>query len=217
MEKLAKKATLAEQAYEYIKKLIVTGEFKPGEELPEEKLAMELGISRTPLREALRRLAVDTLIELRKPKPAVVAAFTGQDVKEIMELRRILETHGLVELSKADQWRVIEEMKLNAEQQLQAIKAMDFVEFMDLDQEFHSLLCYGHENRRLKDIIRGINTGGSRAFLLLSDVVGDSAEKAHAEHLAIIKAIEEENVSKAKQQLAVHLNNIESRLLKYIS
>lgn len=217
MEKIAKKVTLAEQAYEYIKKLIMIGELKPGDELPEEKLAMELGISRTPLREALKRLAGDALIELKQPRPAVVADFTQQDVEEIMELRRLLEIYGLQEWPIADQERVVGEMKQNVDLQWQAIQEKDFVRFMDLDQEFHSLLCSNHRNRRLKDIIRGINTGGSRAFMLVSDTIAGSSEKAYAEHLAIIEAIEQGNFQEAKQQLAIHLNNIEYRLLKYIT
>ncbi|TWT07219.1 GntR family transcriptional regulator [Planococcus sp. CPCC 101016] len=216
MEKIKKQATLADQAYEYIKKMIITGKLKPGQELPEEKLALELGISRTPLREALKRLAVDALIELRKPKPAVVAAFTFQDVKEIMELRRLLEIHGLENLSKADQQPVMQQIKRNVDRQFQAVQAKNVVEFMDLDQEFHSYLYQNHENNRLKEMIKGINSGGSRAFLLLSDTAVDSAKKAYEEHLSILHAIEEGDISKAKQQLSTHLDNIESRLLKYI-
>ncbi len=217
MEKIVKQATLADQAYEYIKKMIITGKLKPGQELPEEKLALELGISRTPLREALKRLAVDALIELRKPRPAIVAAFTFQDVKEIMELRRLLEIYGLENLSKADQQPVMQEMKKNIKRQFHAVKAQNVVGFMDLDQEFHSFLYQNHANNRLKAMIKGINSGGSRAFLLLSDTAADSAEKAYGEHLSIIQAIEERDIDKAKQQLAIHLDNIENRLLKYIT
>lgn len=217
MEKIVKQATLADQAYEYIKKMIITGKLKPGQELPEEKLALELGISRTPLREALKRLAVDALIELRKPRPAIVAAFTFQDVKEIMELRRLLEIYGLENLSKADQQPVMQEMKKNIKRQFHAVKAQNVVGFMDLDQEFHSFLYQNHANNRLKAMIKGINSGGSRAFLLLSDTAADSAEKAYGEHLSIIQAIEEGDIDKAKQQLAIHLDNIENRLLKYIT
>ncbi|WP_298826999.1 GntR family transcriptional regulator [uncultured Planococcus sp.] len=217
MEKIIKQATLADQAYEYIKKMIITGKLKPGQELPEEKLALELGISRTPLREALKRLAVDALIELRKPRPAIVAAFTFQDVKEIMELRRLLEIYGLENLSKADQQPVMQELKKNIKRQFQAVKTQNVVEFMDLDQEFHSFLYQNHGNNRLKEMIKGINSGGSRAFLLLSDTAADSAKKAYGEHLSIIQAIEEGDMGKAKQQLAIHLDNIENRLLKYIT
>lgn len=217
MEKIVKQATLADQAYEYIKKMIITGKLKPGQELPEEKLALELGISRTPLREALKRLAVDALIELRKTKPAVVAAFTLKDVQEIMELRRLLEIHGLENLSKADQQPVMHEMKKNIDRQFQAVQAERVVEFMDLDQEFHSLLYQNHANNRLKEMIKGINSGGSRAFLLLSDTAADSSKKAYDEHLSILQAIGQGDLDKAKQQLAIHLDNIENRLLKYIS
>lgn len=215
MEKISKQATLADRAYEYIKKMIITGELKPGQELPEEKLAHELGISRTPLREALKRLAIDALIELRKPKPAVVAAFTSQDIIEIIELRRLLEIKGFENLADLEQRPAIDELTNNIKRQLQAVQEQKVVEFMDLDQEFHSLLYKNHRNNRLKEMINNVNSGGSRAFLLLSDTAADSSKKAYEEHLTILEAIEEGDLKKAKQQLNIHLDNIESRLLKY--
>ncbi|MGB6405981.1 MAG: GntR family transcriptional regulator [Planococcus donghaensis] len=215
MEKITKQATLADRAYEYIKKMIITGELKPGQELPEEKLAHELGISRTPLREALKRLAMDALIELRNLKPAVVAAFTSQDIIEIMELRRLLEIKGLENLTDVEQRPNIDELMVNIERQLQAVQEKKVVEFMDLDQEFHALLYQNHRNNRLKEMINTINSGGSRAFLLLSDTATDSSKKAYEEHLSILQAIEQGDLRKAKQQLGVHLDNIENRLLKY--
>lgn len=217
MKKIIIQVTLADQAYEYIKKMIINGELKPGQELPEEKLALELGISRTPLRDALKRLAVDALIELRKSKPAIVAAFTYQDVIEIMELRRLLEIHGLENLSKPIHLAVIHDLKQNMNLQWQAVQDKKIVEFMDLDQQFHTILFENHRNNRLKDMIKSINSGGSRAFLLLSDTAADSAKKAYDEHVAILQAIEQGEWVLAKQQLSVHLDNIERRLLKYIT
>lgn len=216
MQKIINKATLAEQAYEYIKEMILTGELQPGQELPEEKLAAELGISRTPLREALKRLAADALIDLRKTRPAIVAEFTHEDVKEIMELRRLLEIHSLGYMSTSDQRRVAHELKQILAAQWQAINEEDFISFMDKDQEFHNVLYQDIPNRRLKEMIHTINTGGSRAFLFLSDTIHDSATEAYHEHVAILKALEEENLEKAKVKMEIHLANIEKRLLKYI-
>lgn len=217
MRKIVKQQTLAEQAYESIKEMIITGELKPGQELPEEKLAAELGISRTPLREALKRLAVDALIELRKTKPALVAKFTHQDVKEIMELRRLLEIYGIEGLSKADQQHVLKELRYAHDRQWEAIQAHDFAGFMDWDQWFHDQFYEYHPNKRLRELIHTVNTGGSRAFLLLSRKVFDIAVIAHKEHGDIIDALEQGDLEEMKKQLAVHLDNIESRLLKYIS
>lgn len=216
MQKILKKATLAEQAYEAVKEMILTGELQPGQELPEEKLAAELGISRTPLREALKRLAVDALIDIRKTRPAIVAEFTHEDVKEIMEIRRILEIHSLGYMSKADQRRVVGELRPILAEQLNAINQEDFISFMDKDQEFHNILYQAVPNRRLKEMIHTINSGGSRAFLFLSDTINDSATEAYHEHAAILQELEEGNLEKAKEKMEIHLTNIENRLLKYI-
>ncbi len=178
---------------------------------------MELGISRIPLRDALKRLAVDGLIELRKSKPAIVSVFTDQDVMEIMELRRLLESHGIDSFSSANQQFVIQKMKGKIEFQLCAVNSENSIKFINLDQEFHGLLVHNRQNKRLKEIIKNINCSESRVFLLLTDTAVDSAKKAYEEHLSILQAIEQGEVQKAKQQLSVHLDQIERGLLKYIS
>lgn len=216
MERPIRKTTLAEQAYEYIKEMIITGKLAPGEELPEEKLAAELGISRTPLREALKRLAVDALIDIRKTRSAIVSGFTHEDVQQIMELRKLLETYNIQQLSAADQRRLAFELKRNLEKQLLAITEEDFGCFMDMDAQFHLLLTEKSANKRLGELIQTLNTGGSRAFLLLSDTIQSSAKEAYEEHVAIVEAFRNEDTDMAGQQMEIHLANIEKRMLKTI-
>jgi DNA-binding GntR family transcriptional regulator len=84
--------SLVDRVYRELRGLIQSGELEPGEQLRQESLATELGISRTPLREALNRLAADGLIEFRPHRSAVVAAFSRQDIEADYEARRIIET-----------------------------------------------------------------------------------------------------------------------------
>jgi DNA-binding GntR family transcriptional regulator len=83
--------SLVDQAYDRLRSLILGGGLLPGEQLRQETLAGELGISRTPLREALNRLASEGLIEFRLHRSAVVAEFPQSDIEADYEARRILE------------------------------------------------------------------------------------------------------------------------------
>ena len=83
--------SLADRVYSRVRALILSGELSPGESLRQEALAEGLGTSRTPLREALNRLASEGLIELRPHRSAVVAPFTQREIEADYEARRILE------------------------------------------------------------------------------------------------------------------------------
>lgn len=87
-----KAASLVDQVYGQLRRSILSGEFAPGEELRQEVLAHDLGISRTPLREALNRLAADGLIEFRPHRSAIVAEFSEHDIEMDYQARRILES-----------------------------------------------------------------------------------------------------------------------------
>ena len=103
MKKIKQSETLADQAYDLLKKAIIIGKLKGDESLPEEKIAADLGISRTPLRDALNRLASEGLVIHRKGRPAVVASFTKEHSLEYMELRSLLEVHNIEKIiSKVD-------------------------------------------------------------------------------------------------------------------
>lgn len=215
MKKIKLGATLADQAYEYLKESIVQGRLRDGEQLPEERIAEELGISRTPLRDALGRLAAEGLVILERGKPAQVSSFTKERSLEYLELRSLLEVYNIEKIiSKVDE-AFINQLKENVKAQLKAIKANNYPEFMDLDREFHIILASKNENQELKNIIHRMNTGTNRAFLLLSKTVPQSAEEAYKEHLEIIDALENKDVALARSKMIVHMNNVEKRFLNY--
>ncbi|MGE5700967.1 MAG: GntR family transcriptional regulator [Clostridia bacterium] len=91
LNKLPQAETLAERAYKEMKKAILSGQFMPGDPLPEESIAAMLGISRTPLRKAITQLAFDGLVEMETGKIARVASFSDQDLEHFIRLRGVLE------------------------------------------------------------------------------------------------------------------------------
>ena len=217
LEKLAKTVSLADQAYEMIRQEITSGKLAPNQDLPEEKLATDLGISRTPLREALRKLALEGLVVLHKGRPATVATFTKEDSLHQMELRRVLETYNIEKIAANPDSKLIRSLKKNVDKQMQAVTANDFPSFIDLDREFHLLLAEKSHNPKLRSIIETVNTGVNRAFLVLSNTLLITSKEAVAEHTLILKALEKQDSQQAKAAMEEHMANIERRFLIYFN
>ncbi|TYS89374.1 GntR family transcriptional regulator [Rossellomorea aquimaris] len=215
MQRIIKKETLAEQAFNLIKKDIISGKLAPDEELPEKKLAEELGISRTPIREALKRLAAEGLIMISDSKMATVASFTEEDALQFLEIRELLEVYNLEIIADTFQDRLLEELKENLESQWQAIKEDCYEEFIELDREFHLLLAKENPNPKLRDMIHTSNTGVNRAFLVLSNTLRLSAKEAYEEHNRIFTALQSKHVETAKKEMSAHMKNIERRIQGY--
>ena len=215
MEKVTVAVSLADQAYSLLKKAIISGKLAPEKELPEEKLAADLGVSRTPLREAIRRLAMEGLVVLNKGKPATVATFTKEDSLEFMELRRVLEIHNIKKVVFIENPSFINELEENLQKQLKAITSDDFHKFIDYDRRFHLILASQNENNKIRKLIHQMNTGVNRAFLVLSNTVHVSAIEAYEEHDRIVKAIKSKDMMLAVEEMTEHLINVEARFSVY--
>ena len=215
MKKIKKPESLADQAYNLIRKAILTGTLAPKEELREEKLAMELGISRTPLREAIRRLATDGLVILTTGKPASVSSFTKEDALHQMEVRKLLETYNIEQVARFVTPTFINTLKDNLKLQKRAADKNDFHEFIELDREFHLILANQNPNKKLREMIYTINTGVNRAFLILANTYPISAMEASGEHEDIVSALENKDEVAATKAMLEHMGNIERRFLHY--
>jgi DNA-binding GntR family transcriptional regulator len=215
LKKIKQSETLADQAYNLLKKSIIIGELKGDESLPEEKIAADLGISRTPLRDALNRLASEGLVIHRKGRPAVVASFTKENSLEYMELRSLLEVHNIEKIiSKVDEAFLVL-LEENLANQLDAIERDHYHDFIELDREFHLLLASPNKNSEFKNMIHRVNTGVNRAFLILSSTLPTSAMGAYEEHMEIYEALKKKDVRLARNKIIVHLDNVEKRFLGY--
>lgn len=215
LKKILPKETLADQAFKSIKDSIIAGKLEQNEELPEEKLAMDLGISRTPIREALKRLAAEGLIQLNKAKPATVATFSIVDGLHYMEIRRLLEIYNIDKNTDKVSEKILYDLQNNLEEQLESINRNDFHSFIDLDREFHLILASIGDNKKLVELIHDSNAGVNRAFLILSNTLQVSAEEAYHEHTKIVKALQNHQKDLAKQLMTSHLDNVEKRFLSY--
>lgn len=216
MKKIEPNETLSDKAYKAVKRAIVHGKFADNERLPEAKLAEMLGVSRTPLREALGRLADEGLIIQKRGAPARVSTFSKEKALEYMELRTLLEVYNIEKVTTVLSDQIIDQLKENVAKQEMALDVNNYEEFLDLDREFHLILASVNPNRELEHFIYRLNTGTSRAFLILSKTLPQSAVDAYNEHVDIIQALETRDILLARKQMFTHLNNIIERFLLYI-
>ncbi|MCJ7784613.1 MAG: GntR family transcriptional regulator, partial [Desulfobacterales bacterium] len=110
-----------ERVYEYLKTAILSGHLNPDERLTEENLANALGVSRTPVREALHKLESEGLIKIRKKRGFIVSRDSNEEVEELFELRSILEGYTLRIISQSiseETYHRLEEFIQNAEEAL---------------------------------------------------------------------------------------------------
>jgi DNA-binding GntR family transcriptional regulator len=146
-------------AYEAIRARISTGDFPTGHHLREEELAEIIGVSRTPIREALRRLGAEGLVEYHKNRGAQVAAWSDQDLEEIFGLRALLESYAArlaaQRLQPAELARLTE-----LADEMDAVTATGEDGYVDviskLNNEFHQLVLAGAGNRRLSNLLAGL-------------------------------------------------------------
>lgn len=215
MKTIQTKVSLSEQAFNILKEEIATGKLKVGDPLPEEKISTQLGISRTPLRDALFKLENEGLINTRPGKPAVVSGFSKEDSLNHLEMRRILEIENLERIIQKLNDEHLKKLNENIKQQEQAVNRAEHQLYLELDSEFHMMLAETNDNRLFHEMIERLSTGVDRAFLTLSNTIEFSLQDSFTEHKEILGALSARDLSLAKEALLRHLDNIEKRFLKF--
>ncbi|SEC00803.1 GntR family transcriptional regulator [Paenibacillus sp. GP183] len=194
---------------------ILSGSLKPGKKLLEKELSEKLGVSRTPLREAIRNLEVEGLIESIPQKGSRVKILTRKDVINVFELRIHLES-----LATATSVPHLTEIELSQLHDIQtrireATEQSDWREVDLLNKEFHSMLMSGGDNDRLFAMIDQLHQVGSLIRLSTLSIPGRSY-KAIEEHDEILKAALAKNAELASNLIQKHLEIARNTLLSHI-
>ena len=210
--KLDQYKPLREIVFETIRNAIISGDLKPGERVMEVQMAESLGVSRTPVREAIRKLELEGLIIMLPRKGAYVADLSVKDLTEVMEIRASLEglAAGLasIRIDAAE----IEELEIYA---LRFHKSID--EDVDAlirkDFEFHDAIFKASRNERLIQLNNNLIEQVQRFREIYHKKVNKSKETSR-EHYAIVEAISNRDVDKAEKLARIHIENAEKSILK---
>ncbi|WP_163100420.1 GntR family transcriptional regulator [Peribacillus alkalitolerans] len=210
MRKLKSAGSLADQAYDVIKNAIINNEIKPLEYLIEEQIAEKLGISRTPIRSALTRLAYEGLVEIEASKHTRVRMISAEEAQEYQVLRESLEPLAAQLACQSIDEEQMDFLKDICKQQQESIEEKDYCQFINLDTQFHCYLAEFTNNHKLKEFIASLRTQLQR-YLILTNTIQSSAPEALIEHRKILEALENKDQKKAAELMAYHVKNVSKR------
>ncbi len=203
------------RVFNAIENAILDGEYKDGDSLNELRLSKELGVSRTPVREALMQLELEGLVRNIPNKGAVVVGVTEQDTHDIYEIRIRIE--GLA--SKLCAEKITEEELRALEQivELQEFYLMknDTDQIWRLDSDFHKIIYDASRSRPLRSTLSNFHNYIKKARDMSMQSEG-RAEKCVAEHKAILDAIKSRDGALAEKLTAEHITNAEDNIFNRI-
>ncbi|HAS72817.1 MAG TPA: GntR family transcriptional regulator [Clostridiales bacterium UBA8960] len=207
---------LGEVVFEYLRNAILAGELKPGERLMEVTIADQLGVSRTPVREAIRKLEKESFVIMIPRKGAYVADLTKKDIMEVLEIRKELE--GFAASLAAERMTLEERETLGrvVERFNESLISMDKKSMIESDNEFHSSIFEATKNQRLINIIYDLHDQFQRFRLIYFNEFNNYKE-IQASHNRIFDAIIKQDAATARLEAENHVDSIRSLVNKWIS
>ena len=207
---------LRDVVFNTLRDAILTGKLVPGERLMENQLAEKLGVSRTPVREALRMLELENLVELVPRKGAQVPDMSEKDIVDILEVRSALE--GLAtsvackKMSKED-LQQLKNMEVDFEK---AVAENDVEHFVDIDEDFHDLIFAATENDKLINIFRNLRIQLYRYRMAQAKNNETSMSTIVAHHRSIIRAIENHDAEEGASIAQGHIKYQTESILRFV-
>ncbi|MFC9132758.1 GntR family transcriptional regulator [Streptomyces sp. NPDC057099] len=195
-----------EKAYAYLKDTVLTDPGMQGAFLSEQELADRIGVSRTPIREALLQLAAEDLVELVPKRGARVSPLTGREIRELMELRGIVERYAAQELVSGGVAPVAELRSL-LERQRELTGADQAREFIAVDHCFHAALVSAVGNALLDRHYEGLRSRQVRTGVVALFNQQGRQEAVLGEHEAILDALEAGDAQAACAAIDHHLES----------
>lgn len=204
------------RVYRAIKKAILSLEIKPGEMLGIGTLAEQLGVSRTPVRDALLLLEREGLVTIKPQKGAIVSPISRRDVEEIFELRTVLESYAarvaairLTDEDLAQIEKTLEESKRKFEQGQEVAAA-------DLGRHIHNVIIRRVDNERLTRSLSELEAQYTRIRHLAAVIPGRFVE-SHQQHYQILEALQARDAERAAQAMSEHFASVRASVVARVS
>lgn len=185
-----------------LRQAILSGQLKPGERLVEGRLADELGVSRNPVREAIRALASEGLVEVTARRGAAVATMTEHEARETIEVRALLEGQNARLAARRQDKQIIRRIQTVLNKGTAAVAAKRFDQLFDLNQQFHRELAAAGQNTVLGELLQKLR---ERTAMLFSPADPGRQARSWEEHAAILRAIVEGDERAAATLAAEHV------------
>jgi DNA-binding GntR family transcriptional regulator len=202
--------TLPDRVCQALREAIFKGTFEPGERLKQEEIANVLGVSRMPVREALRKLEAEGLIQIEPNRSAVIKPLSSEDIEEIYILRAVLEKMAVEDsIAKIQKQDIVELESLVTIMD----KADEAEHFIKTNIEFHQLLMKYCKKKRLISFIETLWNGFPQQTPHLLE---NQMRKSNQEHHEILEAVKEKDVNKVAELISLHISRTGDALVDLI-
>lgn len=206
---------LRDVVFNTLRKAILTGELKPGERLMEIHLANRLGVSRTPIREAIRKLELEGLVIMIPRRGAEVAQITEKSLKDVLEVRRALDALCVVLACDRINAGEQEQLKEACEEFERATKTKDATIIAEADVVFHDIIVHATGNQRL---IQLINNLSEQMYRYRFEYIKDESRHDNLvkEHKMIYESIVRQDKEQAARSAELHIDNQEKSIIRQL-
>lgn len=197
---------------------IATGKLEPGEKIVEQSIAEQMKISRAPVREAIRELAVQGIVEYIPRKGATVTNLDLKNVEEVYSLRGCLEAMAVGLAVDKFNAKEIKNLESLSKKMTKSLKGNNIDEFIKCDVEFHSMLHLKSGHSKLQKLIDNLILQ-TRLYMLMSKhnlFIHSRLDLEYGVHDKIIDAIKIKDRVKAEEEMKKHIKNSGDTLIKYL-
>jgi DNA-binding GntR family transcriptional regulator len=213
MRKLKIPTNLTSLAYKSIKDYILEGRLDEESRLTEEFLSGQLGISKSPIREALNRLEAEGLIRIEARRGAYLRSFSNKEIDELYDVREALEVHAVRTGDFPP--TLIKELRTSNKRLRGYLKANDRTKYIDEDVSFHAAIAKATGNARLCDVLENIQ---NQIWLFRRKTYDVSSSSAPDAHDALVDAIEKAGEDRTEAEFAMsrHISTVRKRLIEHL-
>lgn len=213
MVEAIKRASLKEEVLSKIKEFIMKGRFAPGQRIVIDALAKELGVSVTPVREALHHLAAEGLVSIEPRKGFTVKKWEAKEIEDLLYLRMYLEKLAVRLFIEKASDQDINDLAVIIKRMDRAVEASDLESLTALNSQFHRKILQGSGNQELLKIMESLSAKLHRVRILSLSYPG-RMEQSRMEHRTIFEAIKARDILMAEKAVEEHIKNVMAVLLK---
>jgi DNA-binding GntR family transcriptional regulator len=211
MKKLAPPQNLTSLAYESIKTYILRGDLDEKSRLTEEALSSQLGISKSPVREALNSLQTEGLIRIEPRRGAFLRRFTAKEIKDLYDLRQTLEVYAvsIAEITP----ELIGELQKSVDRTKKFLKLKDKLGHIKEDIQFHGVIAQATGNAELFRVLSNIQ---NQIWLCRCKTYSLSSSTAPVAHQKILDALSRNDRKTAQAAMRAHVELVRDRLVHFL-
>lgn len=207
---------LRDVVFNTLRRAILKGELKPGERLMEIALADKLGVSRTPIREAIRKLELEGLVVMAPRKGAKVASITERDLNDVLEVRKGMEVLAISLACKRITGEELEKLEIIEQSFQKLIESGNLTELAEMDVKFHDTIYQATNNQRLVQLLNNLR---EQMYRYRMEYLKDIAVRRTLaeEHKAICRALRERDEQQAEEYVSIHIDNQQKAIIRSLN